>query len=153
MAESMIKKVVMVCVVLMLVTVLAGVAGCIQITLPSNPSTTQSTTTPKQTSPLQSTPTPTLNPSQPLLPTQAAVSGPTSVVQGQPATFTTTIYSVNVRKNVCGAVNYYIDDYAAGGNWVISPAGTCSALLEAWCSQLLILRSSRLAHTHLKSTG
>jgi hypothetical protein len=49
------------------------------------------------------------------------------VVQGQPATFTATIYSVDEHKNVCGAVNYYIDNYAAGGTWVINPAGTCSA--------------------------
>ncbi len=62
-----------------------------------------------------------------LLTTQATVSGPTSLVQGQPATFTTTLYSVDEHKNVCGAVNYYIDDYAAGGTWNINPAGTCSA--------------------------
>lgn len=69
-------------------------------------------------------PTPT---AQPPLPTQASVSGPTLVVQGQPATFTATLYSVNEHANVCGAVNYYIDNYAAGGSWVINPAGTCSA--------------------------
>lgn len=61
------------------------------------------------------------------LPTQASVSGPTSVVQGQPATFTTTLYSINEHRNVCGAVNYYIDNRAAGGTWNINPVGSCSA--------------------------
>jgi hypothetical protein len=69
----------------------------------------------------------TPTPQPPEIPTQAHVSGPTSVVQGQPATFTTALYSVDEHKNVCGAVNYYIDDYAAGGTWNINPAGTCSA--------------------------
>ena len=61
------------------------------------------------------------------LPTQASVSGPTSVVKGQPATFMAILYSVNEHKNVCGAVNYYIDNSAAGGTWNINPAGSCSA--------------------------
>ncbi len=72
------------------------------------------------------TPVPTPTP-QSVLPTQASVSGPTSVVQGQPATFTATLYSVNEHINVCGAVNYYVDNYAAGGSWNINPAGSCSA--------------------------
>jgi|GEM_PF-5521424 len=46
------------------------------------------------------TPVPTPTP-QPPLPTQASVSGPTLVVQGQPATFTAAIYSVNEHINVC----------------------------------------------------
>ena len=61
----MIKKVVMACVVVALVTVLAGVAGCIQINVPSNPSmapTGQSTATPTQTSALPSTSTSTPTP-------------------------------------------------------------------------------------------
>jgi len=37
------------------------------------------------------------------------------------------LYSVNEHKNVCGAVNYYIDNSAAGGTWNINPAGSCSA--------------------------
>ena len=39
----------------------------------------------------------------------------------------TTLYSINEHKNVCGAVNYYVDDYAAGGTWNINPSGACSA--------------------------
>lgn len=73
-----------------------------------------------------STPVPTTI-AQSALPTQAFVSGPASFTQGQTVTFTATLYSVNEHKNVCGAVNYYIDDYAAGGTWNINPAGTCSA--------------------------
>lgn len=74
-----------------------------------------------------STPGPTATPTPTQLPTQATVSGPASFAQGQAITFTATLYSVNEHKNVCGAVNYYIDDQAAGGTWNINPAGTCSA--------------------------
>jgi hypothetical protein len=132
----MLRKVAMVCVVVMLVTVLAGVAGCTSAN-PINPSTTpastampSSTPAPSSTPNPSSTPAPTATPtSQPsgLPPTQAAVSGPASVVQGQPIIFMTTLYSINEHKNVCGAVNYYIDDQAAGGTWNINPSGACSA--------------------------
>jgi methylphosphotriester-DNA--protein-cysteine methyltransferase len=74
-----------------------------------------------------STPAPTATPTPTQLPTQATISGPASVAQGQAITFTTALQSVNEHKNVCGAVNYYIDDQAAGGTWNINPAGTCSA--------------------------
>lgn len=110
-----------------------SVAGCLSSISSSNqaapnaasPSASASASAAPSQSP--QSPQPTSNPSQSSFPTQASVSGPTLVVQGQPATFTTTIYSVDEHKNVCGAVNYYIDNYAAGGTWVISPAGSCSA--------------------------
>ena len=81
-----------------------------------------STVTPNPTIP----PTPTI-PTPGTLPTQASISGPTSVVQGQSAAFTAILYSVNEHKNVCGAVNYYVDNNAAGGTWNINPSGSCSA--------------------------
>ena len=92
--------------------------------VPASPSASGVSATPSPT--LSPTPTPTLQPSG-SVPTQATVSGPASVAQGQAMTFTTTLYSVNEHKNVCGAVNYCIDDQAAGGTWNINPAGTYSA--------------------------
>jgi predicted small secreted protein len=72
-------------------------------------------------------PTPAPTPTPQPLPTQASVSGPMSFARGQKVTFTATLYSVNEHKNVCGAVNYYVDNSAAGGTWNINPSGSCSA--------------------------
>jgi hypothetical protein len=106
----------------------------LKITLGNATPTTPIPTTPIPTTPIPTTPIPTTPipttpiPTTPIsLPTQASVSGPTSVVKGQPATFMAILYSVNEHKNVCGAVNYYIDNSAAGGTWNINPAGSCSA--------------------------
>ena len=116
-----------------------SIAGCTSSTSSNQAAGSASQVVPSAGSPSASasasaTPSPTPSPTptstpQPVGPlaTQATVSGPTSVVQGQAITFTTTLYSVNEHKNVCGAVNYYIDDYAAGGTWNINPAGSCSA--------------------------
>ena len=138
----MLKKVVMVGLVLLLVVCLAGVAGCTsanQINPSATPASTampSSTPAPSSTPNPSSTPAPTATPTpQPSgpLPTQATVSGPSSVVQGQPIIFMTTLYSMNEHKNVCGAVNYYIDDQAAGGTWNINPSGHALRLPETWC--------------------
>ena len=40
----------------------------------------------------------------------------------------TELYSLSEHKNICGAVNYYIDDRAAGGDWHISKGDACEAI-------------------------
>jgi hypothetical protein len=123
-------KKLLVSIVLIMVASLS-IAGCLS-SLSSNqaaPSAASPSASASASATHSPPPSPTLTPtsSPGALPTQVSVSGPTLVVRGQPATFTAAIYSVNERTNVCGAVNYYIDNYAAGGTWVINPAGTCSA--------------------------
>jgi hypothetical protein len=88
--------------------------------------TAQVTTTPQATANPTATPTPQAGRPLATQVTMAPSSG-ASVAQGRAITFTTTLYSVNEHKNVCGAVNYYIDNNPAGGTWNINPPGTCSA--------------------------
>jgi hypothetical protein len=96
--------------------------------IPTIQAPTANVTTTPPTATAKPTATPTPQPGGPF-PTQVTVapSGGASVAQGQAITFTTTLYSVNEHKNVCGAVNYYIDGNPAYGTWNINPPGTCSA--------------------------
>lgn len=70
---------------------------------------------------------PTVTPVAALLPTQVSATSIASVAQGEAVTFATTLYSPTEQKNICGAPNYYIGNYAAGGKWNINAPGTCSA--------------------------
>lgn len=60
----------------------------------------------------------------------------------------TELYSPSEHKNICGAVNYYIDDRAAGGDWHISKGVACEAI-SGWLrlSPADTMRLSRGIHT------
>jgi hypothetical protein len=96
-----------------------------------SPSVTPVTSSPSPTPTPQTSPlvtiSPTSTPGGAPFPTQVSATRIDSVTQGQPVTFVTTLYSPNEHKNICGAPNYYIDNYAAGGKWNVNPPGTCSA--------------------------